>query len=127
MPTYCYVCPECGRTEEIVRSIRDKEVVPECDCDELDGLIPMIRDYAAERVNVGDREYRRPIVSNALAISPSQITEHRRLFPDIQVTPEGQPVFTSYRQHDAYLKKIGAVKNPQRIRNRGKRIATGTK
>jgi hypothetical protein len=87
----------------------------------------MNRDYRAECVNTGDREYRRPIVSHALGINPSQAEEHRRLFPDIKLQDDSYPVFTSYRQHDAYLKKIGAVKNPQRIRNRGKRLATGGK
>jgi len=87
----------------------------------------MVRDYGAERANVGDREYHRPIVSHALGINPRQAAEHRRLFPDIKLQDDSYPVFTSYRQHDAYLKKIGAVKNPQKIRNRGKRIATGTK
>lgn len=118
MPAYCYVCQWCGRREEIVRSMRDPEQVPICGCrGEL-----MAREFQAECVNVGDREYRKPIVSNALAVSPNQVVEHRQLFPDIEMTPEGQPVFRDYRQHDAYLKKIGAVKNPQRQRSRGKRI-----
>lgn len=87
----------------------------------------MVRDFGAEKANVGDREYRRPIVSHALGINPSQAAEHRRLFPDIKLKDDSYPVFTSYRQHDDYLKKIGAVKNPQRIRNRGKRLATDGK
>lgn len=103
--------------------MRDPDQSPVCDCrGEL-----MARDYQAERANIGDREYRRPIVSHSLAVSPQQVAEHRRAFPDIKMTDDGCPVFTSYRQHDTYLKKIGAVKKPQRIRNRGKRIATGAK
>lgn len=82
----------------------------------------MVRDYRSERANVGDREYRRPIVSQSLAVGPHQVAEHRRQFPDIEITDEGCPVFRSYRQHDAYLKKIGAVKRPQKIRNRGRKL-----
>lgn len=122
MPTYCYVCPECGQTQEMVRALREREELPTCACRTV-----MVRDFGAERANVGDRPYRRPIVSNSLAINPSQIPEHKRLFPDIQITPEGQPIFESYRQHDTYLKKCGFVKNPQTRRPRGTRIATAAK
>lgn len=120
MPTYAYQCRYCGGKKEVLRSMRDKEIVPYCTCSGE----TMNRDYESERVNAGDREYRRPIVSHSLAVSPQQVGEHRRAFPDIKITDEGCPVFSSYRQHDAYLKKIGAVKQPQKIRNRGKRIAT---
>lgn len=94
--------------------MKDPDQSPICDCrGEL-----MTRDYASERANIGDREYRSPIVSDSLAVSPAQITEHKRHFPDIEMTPEGQLVFRSYRQHDDYLKKIGATKNRQKIRKR---------
>jgi len=89
-----------------------------CDCGD------MVRDYGAERPNVGNREYSRPIVSHSLAINPSQAAEHRRLFPDVKLQDDTYPVFDSYRTHDAYLKKIGAVKKPQKVRNRGRRLAT---
>ncbi len=121
MPTYCFICPECERTEEVVIGMRDrKDRVCECGSE-------MVRDYCAERPNIGDREYRRPIHSDSLAIMPHQVAEHKRKYPNINIDNEGRPIFTSFRQHDQYLKDTGFVKHPQRIRRRGKKIATAQK
>lgn len=118
MPRYCYVCPDCGGKKEVVRSMRESSDPVQCDC-----TTDMVRDFQSERVNIGDKEYARPIVSDALAISPVQAEEHRRIFPDIELEGNCRPVFKSYRQHDSYLKKIGAVKRRQKIRKRGRRIS----
>lgn len=91
----------------------------ECECGEQ-----MVRDYGSERANIGDREYRRPIHSDALAIMPHQVAEHKRRFPDVKLDAECRPIFDSYRKHDAYLKANGYVKRPQRIRSRGKKVTT---
>lgn len=68
----------------------------------------------------GVRDYKTPLISQSLAMNPSQIAEHKKHFPDVEVTPDGCPVFTNYRQHDEYLEKTGFVKNP----NRGGRTHT---
>jgi len=65
----------------------------------------------------GDYEY----ISDSLAISPDQIKEHREQFPDIDVLPDGRIRFTSFRQHDKYLKKTGFRKVPQKIKKLGKK------
>jgi len=68
--------------------------------------------------------YRRPIHSDALGIMPSQIKEHKKLFPDIELDNECRPIFDNFTRHEAYLKKTGFVKEPQKIRRTGaKRIA----
>lgn len=84
----------------------------------------MVRDFNAERPNIGDREYARPIHSDSLAISPGQVEEHRRMFPDVPIDSECRPVFTSFKQHDSYLRTCGFEKLPGKPRKRGKRIAT---
>jgi hypothetical protein len=85
----------------------------------------MNRDFRAEGVLVGAgrRSYHRPIVSDSLAINPEQIPEHKKTFPDIKVTPEGQPVFDNYSDHEKYLKKCNIEKVPQKKKKRGRKIA----
>lgn len=85
----------------------------------------MARDYHASPPNIGDREYRRPIHSDALAIMPHQVEDHKKRHPNVRLDKECRPIFESYRQHEQYLNEVGAVKRPQRIRRRGRRkIAT---
>jgi hypothetical protein len=76
----------------------------------------MNRDFAADLPFASGGDYHRPIISDSLAISPEQIAEHKQLFPDVQVTPEGQPVFDSFKKHDDYLKATGFRKKRQRRR-----------
>lgn len=121
MPRYCYLCPECDRKEEVVRPMSDSESTWRCIiCDE-----DMERDYQAEMplVGAGNRSYHKPIVSDSLAMNPNQIPEHRRLFPNVQVTSEGQPVFDNFSDHEKYLQKCNIVKEPQRKKKCGKRIS----
>lgn len=120
MPCYCYICSECDYTTEVFRSIESRN--DELICSECNNV--MKRDIRAETVNTGNKTYNsRPIHSDSLAIMPSQVAEHRRMFPDIKLDKECRPVFDNFKQHDNYLKKIGAVKEPQRIKRKGKRIA----
>lgn len=67
--------------------------------------------------------YTHPIHSDALAISPSQLAEHKKLFPNIRLDKAYRPIFENFTDHEAYLKKCGLVKHPQKIKNKGKRIA----
>ena len=71
----------------------------------------------------GQKQYRRQIVSDSIAMNPYQIAEHRQLFPDIQVTGEGQPVFDNFADHEKYLEKCNVEKVPGKRKKRGKRIA----
>ena len=120
MPIYCYLCPECSNDFEVPRSIAETAKPQYCPCG-----IKMNHNFRAEGVLVGagKRSYHKPIVSDSLAMNPNQIPEHRRLFPNVQVTSEGQPVFDNFSDHEAYLEKCNIVKEPQKKKKRGKRIS----
>lgn len=120
LPRYCYLCPNCDDEIEVVRPMNLSDVSVVCPCG-----AKMNRDFPAERVLVGagKRSYHKPIISDSLAMNLNQIPEHRRLFPDVQVTSEGQPVFDNFESHEKYLKTCNIVKEPQRKKKRGKRIA----
>ncbi len=82
----------------------------------------MTRDYnrkPEENSRTGVGKYAKGVVSQALAISPEQIEEHRKLFPGVEVLPDGCIKFDSYKQHDNYLKKAGFQKSPQKLKGLG--------
>lgn len=122
MPVYCFICPECGDTAEVVRPMKDCSVPQQCKCG-----ANMRRDFAAQKTNAGNKEYAKTKWSDSLAISPSQVAEHKRLFPDIPIDKQCRPGFDSYKQHDAYLEKTGFIKAPQKVRKRGRRLSGGKK
>jgi len=117
MPRYTFKCPECDTKLEVVRRMADASKPWKCVC----GAV-MDRDFQSDlpmRTPSG-KHYCRPIVSDSLAIMPNQIAEHRKEFPNIQVTPEGQPVFDNYSDHEKYLKRTGFRKARQKIRRKPK-------
>lgn len=67
--------------------------------------------------------YKHPIHSDALAISPTQIAEHERKFPNIRLDKACRPIFEKFSDHEAYMKKCGIIKHPQKIKVKGKQIA----
>ena len=71
--------------------------------------------------NVKSESYAKPIISDSLAMNPDQIPEHRERFPDVEVTAAGQPVFKSFKQHEAYLKKTGFYKAEKKVDGRHKK------
>lgn len=115
MPLYEYKCKHCGAKLDVFRPIVDCDKPWKCHCGKQ-----MHRMFSFHAVSKGNG-YRRHIVSDSLAMNPSQIPEHKRLFPDIEVTPAGQPVFDNYKKHDEYLKKINMVKQPQKKRIKSKK------
>lgn len=71
--------------------------------------------YHATQGSNGDYNH----TSDSLAIHPDDIPEHRRLFPGVEVTAEGQPKFTSTRQQERYAEKsAGCYKKPQKTKSR---------
>lgn len=119
MPIYCYYCPECGERSERSKLMSQSAEPESC----LSCSARMVRDHSAEHVNSGNKEYGKTKWSDSLAVSPDQIQEHKRTFPDIRVDDQGRPGFDNFRQHNSYLEKTGFVKAPQKIRKKGKRIA----
>jgi hypothetical protein len=69
---------------------------------------------------IGDGTYNKKVVSESLAINVSQIAEHKRLFPNVELTVKDGcacPTFHDYKTHDEYLRKTGFVKHPQKLHN----------
>jgi len=109
MAIHCFVCDICKI------SIEDTDTktihrCPKCNKD-------MRWDIA--KIGIADGDYSH--ISDSLAINPSQIAEHNRMFPGIKVHPDGRPEFNSVKQQSDYLKKIGFVKHPQKLRGLGKK------
>ena len=117
---YDFFCPGCEEMFEVTKSVAEiygkKQICGFC------GSV-MQRDFSGVRVSKGTKQYGRKIVSDSLAMNPNQIVEHRKLFPDIQVTKEGQPVFDNYTEHLKYLDACNIVKMPKSKKKKGKRIA----
>ena len=118
MPRYTFKCSVCNVTIEVIRPMKEASNPWFCSCGRR-----MTRDYAADHINAGNKDYAKPIHSDSLAITPGQVAEHQRLFPDIAIDSDCRPVFDNYQQHDSYLKKTGFVKNKKKTKFRGRRIA----
>jgi hypothetical protein len=58
--------------------------------------------------------YTTPIHSDALALTPENVAEHKEKFPDIEIDSELRPVFTNAKQHEDYMNKCGIRKQTQR-------------
>ena len=117
MPFYAFKCPKCSREQELFREIKNRNISIICECGNY-----MERDLPAESPHAQSRGrmYGRPIHSDALAISPTQVAEHKRLFPNIEIDSECRPVFDNFPDHEAYLEKTGFIKH----RNAPKRRPT---
>jgi len=103
---------------EVVRSMADSDKSWRCLCKAY-----MRRDFQAEKFFASGGDYSRPIHSDSLAISPTQVAEHKRLFPDIEIDSQCRPVFDKFKVHDDYLKQTGFIKHSGKKRKKGKRIA----
>lgn len=94
-----YHCPDCtGRLAYVERTIRN--------------------DNKPEIMGI---PYKVPIHSDALALTPENVTEHKEKFPDIEIDSENRPVFTNAKQHSDYMSKCGIKKQTQKTgRSKGK-------
>lgn len=118
MPLYYYICDGCKIEFSDIRNIANRNDVKKCSkCG-----ANIVRNSGIESPSIRGRDYNRPIHSDSLAISPSQIAEHKKLFPNIEIDNEGRPIFDNYRRHDDYLEKCGFDKKEQRIKPKGRRI-----
>jgi len=90
--THVHVCPNCGTS--------------------------MRWDLAGIGIAAGDYYHE----SHSMAIHPDQIPEHRKLFPNIEVKPDGVVCFTGVKQQERYVNKCGFDKKMQRNRCKGVRI-----
>lgn len=120
MPTYKFFCPKCKDVKEKFCSITNRPKPPYCEECELD--MKMAFAHGGTKIKDGGT-YGKTKYSDALAIMPSQVEEHKKLFPDVKLDSQCRPGFSNYKQHDKYLEKIGAEKVTQKIKRKGKRIA----
>lgn len=111
MPNYNFVCLNCGITDERIMPMKKAVISVNCKCG-----VKMVRDFSKDTPFVSGGEYHRAIHSDSLAISPDQVAEHKRQFPNIRIDSECRPVFDNFNDHDSYLKKCGFKKERQRIR-----------
>ncbi len=104
MPTYVFKCGVCHATSDVMRPVDRRNDPLDCpDCG-----VKMARDLVAEQCATrGD--YTDEILSDAAGVMPSQVAEHRRLFPDVPITNDGRIVFTSHNQRRRVLKRLGMV------------------
>lgn len=90
MPTYCYQCMTCLEGVELVLPMKDSNKRPACpQC-----KTKMDRNYGLEACNAST-DFTDPILGDRMGVAVSQVAEHRRLFPSIELTDDGQTVVRS--------------------------------
>jgi len=109
---HSFVCDSCGF---VVKDTNTKCMHRCPNCKNQD----MRWDLSGIGISNGDYEH----ISDSLAINPDQISEHKRLFPNIDVLPDGRPRFTSSKQQERYAERCGFYKKKQKTKPKGKRIA----
>jgi putative FmdB family regulatory protein len=102
MPVYCFICPFCDDTLEVVRSIGDRERATECRCGGR-----MVRDINAENVHSTDLPYQKTIYSDAMAVDPGQVAEFRKENPNLTVLKDGRVAVESHSDHKRVMKQLG--------------------
>ena len=106
MPTYTYVCSECGLREDYSRLIAERDREEHCP---REGFCTgrMKRDAVGSMRPHTDTGYQKPILSDALAVHASQIDEAKRRFPHHEFAPDGRMVLRSHRERQRVLKDLG--------------------
>jgi hypothetical protein len=121
---YRYYCTDCHTNierEEMIESHFDKDsrgkdilvYNEKCTCG---GSITAGFYDGPVRKDKGDYNF----ISESLAVPVHQIEEHRKMYPDIDVQPDGCLHFTSVAQQDRYYKKSGFIKQTQKTSRLGK-------
>jgi len=119
MPTYSFVCPECGYDTERIRRMKDAGKRCMCPCG-----TKMNRDLQADMPFASGDYHNGAIHSDSLAISPDQRAEHLKTFPNIKLDSQNRPVFDNLQAHEAYMDKCNIVKERKKVKSRTrKRIA----
>lgn len=121
MPLYNFYCPFCKHKQSIISSMQDRRNHKKEYCEKCNKELE--RDFRGMNFGIGNKEYFHPIHSDSLAIMPSQVEDHKQMFPNVRLDSECRPIFTSVKQHDDYINKVGVTKEPQKIKPKGKRIA----
>lgn len=104
MPIYEYRCARCNRAKSETRTIADRDKCPRCHlCRRR--MQRILFPKPDVRVSCGAGW---PMVSDAAAVAPSQISEAREIDRANGVptnyTPQGQPVFENRAHRKRYLR-----------------------
>lgn len=110
MVKHRFICDGCGKVVEDTNT-EGVHKCPDCGFD-------MRWDLGGNASGHGDYHH----FSESLGINPDQIPEHRKLFPNVDVLPDGRLHFTSVRQQERYANRCDFYKKPQKIKSKGKRI-----
>ena len=108
---WTFVCGVCERVIEKDEDPYDGDYNTECCGESMQRIYPNHKQF-----HIVGAAYMRTKYSDALAVSMSQIAEHREKFPDIKMDGQGRPGFDTVQQQDKYLGAIGMRKDPQKIR-----------
>ena len=108
---FTFVCEMCNRVIEKDIDPYDGEYSIECCGKHMQRIFPNIRTFS-----ITGSAYLHTKYSDSLAVSISQIEEHRKKFPGVEIDGQGRPGFDSVKQQDKYLEASGMVKHPQKIR-----------
>ena len=110
-----FICRVCGERDGVFAPVNQTPEAPSCKCGKM-----MRPDFTRPQENgglgVAGCETARTFWSQSLAISPEQATEHRRLFPNVEIAPDGQLGFHSHKERERYCEACGFEKKPARIR-----------
>jgi len=108
MVMHRFICPKC---ENVLEDSSSKGIHV-CACGE-----DMYWDLSDGSDTMGGgRQYAQTHWSESLAISPSQIKAHKKLFPDVDVRSDGAVGFRSVKDQDKYLKACGFEKREQKLK-----------
>ena len=109
---WTFICLEgCGRVTEKDEDPYDGDYSTYCCGEDMQRVYPNHKQF-----HIVGAAYIRTKYSDSLAVSISQITEHREKFPGVKIDSQGRPGFDTVRQQDKYLEASGMIKHPQKIR-----------
>ena len=104
MPVYLYKCLQCNELHSDIRQSRARNRAIKCECG---GLAK--RAISMEIPGDIELNYRHPVLSDAMGVSPGQVQEHRRRFPDIPITDDGRVICESHNKRKRILKELDFV------------------
>ena len=108
-----HIMEKCGECGSLYRNDTDGVVYLCPECDTI--LECVVRDIVFDnKPEIMGTPYKVPIHSDALALTPDNVAEHKEKFPDIEIDSENRPVFTNAKQHQEYMNKCGIRKQTQK-------------
>jgi putative FmdB family regulatory protein len=104
MPVYCYKCEKCGSVQDEYFKRAGKKFVKCNLCGEKSS-----RDLSSQFVNSPEKEYDRPVLSEAMGVHANQVAQHRQDHPDIPITDDGRVICRSHAERKRIMKKLGFI------------------